>query len=116
MDPRDIYSLEQFHPSKITRPGRASPHNESQNIRRHQKRARNEAVPVGSEGRQPASTETIRAIQTPIRITRRTATACDRCYQGHRKVATVRGPTNESSAKLLTDWQQRKKHPAEIAR
>jgi hypothetical protein len=46
--------------------------------------------------------ERIVLVPTPTRITRVTAIACDRCYNGHRKVSACARLTNQASARLPT--------------
>ena len=54
-------------------------------------------------------------VPTPTRITRSTATACDPCYNGHRKVLATREPADQISARRLTAAEQVNSLPAKTA-
>jgi hypothetical protein len=72
---------------------------------------------TGGQPQDPASTGTERVVHvpTPTRITRSTATACDICYDSHRKVLPSRDVANEKSVRRLMGAPEVKKIPAEIA-
>jgi hypothetical protein len=72
---------------------------------------------TGGQAQDPASTgaERVVLVPTPTRITRSTATACDVCYDAHRKVLAPRDVANEKSVRRLMGAERVNKIPAETA-